>query len=240
LTESEWLGAYEPTSMLVFLRNSGKASGRKLRLFGCAAARRIWDMLADDRLLMTVELAETFADGQAGREQLAEAWARARGMAVIRLRDVTARPLATSCFSKWMAAVAAAATASVSAMVAASGASTDVVDALAPESEPGWRETWATARSAHAALVRDIFGNPFAVPPRLAPSLLNGEVLQLAEAAYEHRSLPSGHLDAARLAVLADALESAGCTAAELLGHLRGAGPHVRACFAVDAVLGRC
>jgi hypothetical protein len=39
--------------------------------------------------------------------------------------------------------------------------------------------------------------------------------------------------------VLADALEEVGCTDAGLLGHLRGPGPHVRGCWAVDLLLGR-
>jgi hypothetical protein len=56
---------------------------------------------------------------------------------------------------------------------------------------------------------------------------------------YEERDLPSGHLDAARLGVLADMLEEAGCSDPQLLGHLRSPGPHVRGCVAVDAVLGR-
>jgi hypothetical protein len=62
---------------------------------------------------------------------------------------------------------------------------------------------------------------------------------RLATAAYELRSFPSGEIDPARLAVLADALEDAGCQDAELLGHLRSPGPHVRGCFALDAILGR-
>ena len=41
----------------------------------------------------------------------------------------------------------------------------------------------------------------------------------------------------ARLSLLADALEDAGCANADLLGHLRGEGPHVRGCWAVDLVL---
>jgi hypothetical protein len=53
------------------------------------------------------------------------------------------------------------------------------------------------------------------------------------------RSLPSGELDPARLAVLADALEDAGCTDAELPGHLHSAGPHVRGCRALDLILGK-
>jgi hypothetical protein len=46
-------------------------------------------------------------------------------------------------------------------------------------------------------------------------------------------------LDTVRLAVLADALEEAGCADPDLLGHLRGPGPHVRGCWAVDLLLGK-
>jgi hypothetical protein len=76
----------------------------------------------------------------------------------------------------------------------------------------------------------------------LDPSLRtwnDGLVVRLAQAAYEERSLPEGTLDNARLAVLADALEEAGCTDDGLLGHLRGPGPHVRGCHAVDLLAGR-
>ena len=62
---------------------------------------------------------------------------------------------------------------------------------------------------------------------------------KLAEAAYEHRSLPEGTLDNARLAVLADALEESGFANADFLAHLRGPGPHVRGCHVVDAILGK-
>jgi hypothetical protein len=41
------------------------------------------------------------------------------------------------------------------------------------------------------------------------------------------------------LAILSDALEDAGCNDAELLGHLRSPGPHVRGCRAVHLVLGK-
>ena len=53
------------------------------------------------------------------------------------------------------------------------------------------------------------------------------------------RQLPEGTLDPARLAVLADALEDAGCSDADLLSHLRSPGPHVRGCRALGLVLGR-
>jgi hypothetical protein len=97
--------------------------------------------------------------------------------------------------------------------------------------------------SGMAGLIRDLFGPlPFRPLPAISPSVFAynaGLVLRLAQSAYEERALPNGHLDEQRLAVLADALEEAGCSDADLLGHLRGPGPHVRGCFAVDAVLGK-
>jgi len=64
-------------------------------------------------------------------------------------------------------------------------------------------------------------------------------VKRLAEAAYAERAVPGGTLDGVRLAVLADALEEAGCTSVEILEHLRGPGPHVRGCFVLDLLLGK-
>jgi hypothetical protein len=98
---------------------------------------------------------------------------------------------------------------------------------------------WDAEEAVQADLLRCVVGNPFR-PVRCDPSWVaweGGTVPRLARAAYEHRRLPSGELDAARLGVLADALEEAGCTDAELLGHLRGPALHVRGCWAVDAVL---
>ena len=52
------------------------------------------------------------------------------------------------------------------------------------------------------------------------------------------RPLPSGELDALRLAVLGDALEVAGCDNADILNHLRSPGPHVRGCWPIDLLTG--
>jgi hypothetical protein len=41
------------------------------------------------------------------------------------------------------------------------------------------------------------------------------------------------------LPVLADALEEAGCTDADILAHCRQPGSHVRGCWVVDAILGK-
>jgi hypothetical protein len=92
-----------------------------------------------------------------------------------------------------------------------------------------------------ARLLRDLVSlRPF--PLTVSPSWLawnGGTVRQLAEAAYQERSLPDGMLDPARLALLGDALEDAGCGDTELLRHLRGPGPNVRGCYAIDLLLGK-
>jgi hypothetical protein len=64
-------------------------------------------------------------------------------------------------------------------------------------------------------------------------------VASLAAAAYEERLPLNGTLDPARLAVLSDALEEAGCADEAILSHLRSPGPHVRGCWALDLVLGK-
>src|SRR5262249_50038156 len=95
--------------------------------------------------------------------------------------------------------------------------------------------------AAQAVRLHDILGNPFR-PSTISPAVLtwnDGLVVRLAQAAYDERNLPAGTLDNGRLAVLADALEESGCTDAELLGHLRGPGPHVRGCYALDLMLGK-
>lgn len=126
--------------------------------------------------------------------------------------------------------------------------------------------------SIRAAILRDIFGNPFR-PVTLCttdcPDPTEGyhgpgcpitpTVLSLAQAAYAERDERTGQLDPLRLAVLADALEEAGCTEQALLRHLRGEelipqpatgnpplawcgpkrGPCVRGCWAVDLLTGR-
>src|SRR5262249_12453726 len=87
-------------------------------------------------------------------------------------------------------------------------------------------------------LIREICGNPLR-PATIPTASKTPTTVALAQAAYDERDLPSGHLDPARLAVLADALEEAGCADADILGHLRGPGPHVRGCWAVDLLLGK-
>jgi hypothetical protein len=79
-------------------------------------------------------------------------------------------------------------------------------------------------------LIRCIFGNPFRPPPALDTACRTPAVVALARAIYEERRFEE-------MPVLADALEEAGCTDEDFLGHLRGPGDHARGCWPLDLVL---
>jgi hypothetical protein len=105
-----------------------------------------------------------------------------------------------------------------------------------------WRAIQTDEGVVCSGLLRDIFGNLFRPLLPVSPAWLawsNCTIPRLAEAAYNERQYPAGTLDVARLAVLADALEEAGCDDAGLVGHLRSEGPHVRGCWAIDLVLAK-
>jgi hypothetical protein len=225
MTEAEWESCTDPTPMLEFLH--GRPSERKLRLFGCACCRQIWDFLTDQRCRTAVEQAERYAEGLASKRSLTPVRVEARQ--AVRKANAYWRRRAFHACLKLVEDKAASAVAAVAAQNAF----------RAVQYSRGMHQA---ARGTQAALLRDIFGPlPFRAV-HIAPSLLtkNDSLLpQLARAAYENRSLPAGTLDEARLLVLADALEDAGLTDAEVLGHLRSGGPHVRGCWVVDAVLGQ-
>jgi hypothetical protein len=84
-------------------------------------------------------------------------------------------------------------------------------------------------------LLRDILGNPLGRRPVLDEvqrAWGDGLLAKLAGAIYDERAFD-------RLPVLADALEEAGCTDADVIGHCRQADGHTRGCWAVDLVLGK-
>jgi hypothetical protein len=233
VTEAEWNACTEPQKMLEWLRFTGEAAQRKRRLFAVACCRHIWPLVPPRRCRKAVEVAEGHADGVASEGALLEACefaikARHKHRQTTQGFGAEAAAHAAWCwalFSLTPGQLAAERTAdSVAALVEATRQGT--------QQEKEWQ----------AGILRDIFGNPFRPLPPIAPSLLtknDGLISKLAQAAYNHRDLPSGALDGARLAVLADALDEASCTDPEVLAHFRSPGPHVRGCFALDAILGK-
>jgi hypothetical protein len=221
MTEAEWAFCIDPVLMLESLREGGMASeARKLRLFAAACCRRAWHLL-DAGGRATVEVSERFADGSASQEELqAAVWAN------LGREDLDARAAVDhAAVGAWRPAVA---------LLAA-------VCGRRPEPGPAPADPAALARerAAQADLLRDILGSRPLWPVCVASSWRTPTVVALAQAAYEERRLPGGHLDATRLAILADAAEEAGCTDGDLLAHLRGPGPHVRGCWPVDLLLER-
>jgi hypothetical protein len=230
MTEAEWLACTDPNPMLEFLL--GKGGERKLRLFACACCRRVWHLLADPRSRAVVEALEGFVDGTLAQEVLD----RAADDAVFAADELnaSAEPLsivAASSASEW-----AQHGPETSAHAAACAAAYQRFG----EVRPGTRDS--TECAIQGDLIRCIFGNSFRPSPSTDPSLLiwNGSLIRtLSQTIYDERILPSGTLDADRLAVLADALEDAGCDNADILSHLRGPEPHVRGCWALDLLLGK-
>jgi hypothetical protein len=101
-------------------------------------------------------------------------------------------------------------------------------------------EVYRREFAGHAPLVREVFGNPSRVLPAIPPCVStwnSGTGLRLTDAAYDGRILPAGTFRPDRVAVLADALEEAGCQALEVLTHLREPGSHWRGCWVVDWLL---
>jgi hypothetical protein len=200
---------------------------RKLRLYACACTRHVWPHLAaEDQGRQLVELHEQYADGLVSRAEVAAAaqaaWEAAGGgfdSAVERRGKEDSpeqRAVVVACLG----------------LSSPAGAAKYFTDHC-------WRRDNDQERSKLCELFREICGNPFR-PIAVAMSSLTwnaATVVRLAQAAYEDRLLPSGHLDTDRLAVLADALEEAGCSDAELLGHLRGPGPHVSGWWVLDLLL---
>jgi hypothetical protein len=85
---------------------------------------------------------------------------------------------------------------------------------------------------AQAALLREIFGNPFC-SVKFNKAWRTSDVMLFANGIYAERAFD-------RMPILADALQDAGCGSADILDHLRDPhAKHVRGCWALDLVLGK-
>jgi hypothetical protein len=268
MTEAEWRACEDVPRMLDYLRGRaggpgrrwysrllpGRAAGppppgasdRKLRLFACACCRLAWDRLHPPEQ-QTVGRVEEWVEGRADPEGELR---RLAGVSEFAERLVL-RP----------AAEAAQEMAQRMRRRRLENLRHEVVGEAyrrqAPHRAPGapfrpdlWQAKWgalyarlgalvaaAGAREAtrQPAALRDVVGNPFRPAPALDPGWLawnGGTVRKMAQLIYDDRPFD-------RLPILADALEDAGCSAPELLGHLRGPGPHARGCWAVDLLLGK-
>jgi hypothetical protein len=92
----------------------------------------------------------------------------------------------------------------------------------------------AAALAGNSCVIYEIFGNPFRSVSVDMSWLAwhSGTVSKIAQAIYDDRALDG-------MPILADALEDAGCTNADILNHCRQSREHVRGCWVVDLILGK-
>jgi hypothetical protein len=192
------------------LHNAEQHTGdrRKLNLFGAACCRRYWPLLLPEAQGLLVEFEDLLDRGlteEALREECHSLCGRANDLvrpSADRLRLAAAKAV---CY-------------------AVLGCPWGPVGYFAEE-DPA-----EVLRQ--AALLRDVFGNPFR-PVSFDPSWRTDTVLSLAGGMY-------GSRDFSRVPILGDALQDAGCEDADVLGHcLDPKGVHVRGCWVVDRLLGK-
>jgi len=237
MTGRKWLACNKPEEMLSYLVNEAKIARspngrRKLRLLACGCCRQVWPFLMDKAGRHLVEMAESYADGLASVQNLAAAADAARSAKVLSDRAGAGLP-AMHAASRASAALGAA----VAAGTPEAKEAARIAPMLACCAVGGtWsvmtpNPAWDAHEQRQVGLFRCLFGNPFR-PVLAAPAWLTGAVLSLATAIYDERAFD-------RLPILADALEDAGCTNADILNHCRQPGDHVRGCWCVDLVLGK-
>lgn len=231
MDERTWLTSHEGDKMLI---GAVHATPRQYRLIAAACARLVLRHAAQESCLKAIEIAELFADELATGEQ--------RRQAEISCYDTRRTPGMIAILQD--AGLAARAAAGATVWLIPSMAANRVIEMSTVAAAP-WRfeddhcvhQGNPDAKIAHLTLVaniiREICGNPFrpVIVPATCRAWDSGQVGRLAEAIYAERRYQE-------LPVLADALEDAGCTEPVLLSHLRGGGPHVRGCWALDLARG--
>jgi hypothetical protein len=258
--ELAWFTCTDPRAMFALLR--GKENGRKFRLFACACCRRVEHLLTDDRSSYALEVAEQFQDGgvpaqayKASERAAADAFAaQARVLGADEAPRGWTEADRVRLFASVFAAQAVAdcfgniASAAADCCGAVRGYGTAELTDDAQLRETGDRIE-AAERAAQAALLRDLYGNPFQ-PVALDPAWRTGAIVALAQKMYVSRNF-------SEMPTLADALQDAGCENESILNHCRysslqaaepdapGPAPkhrswlHVRGCWVVDLILGK-
>jgi hypothetical protein len=237
MDEAAWMAATDPAPMLGFIR--GRASVRKQRLAACACCRDMWASAGDGQFDWVIRVGERWADDECTPAEVDDTY-DAGWRAYEAKSDTGDHGTALRMF-RTILCVDTLSTVSADPLffLAEERPAQTIRTRLLAIGRDVWdRLTLGVAYRRHVPdpqswcpLIRDVFGNPFR-PVTFDPSWQSPTVLSLAQGIYEDRAFD-------RLPILADALADAGCDDAELLGHLRGPGPHVRGCWALDLILGK-
>ncbi|MCI0459326.1 MAG: hypothetical protein L0Z62_20445 [Gemmataceae bacterium] len=254
MIEREWLEGSDVQGMA--FHAAERASDRKARLLVCGFCRQRWEWFEDPRSRRAVEVAERFADGQASREELADAHREASDARVPTLAHVwetlpprmgmTAEELRNAFdgiqlvhqhayHQAWEKKPAQGLWAGMAEAVTRADWHPLGRQLAGRVANTAARLPELAGESVPAVpLLWDLFGNPFR-PVFLDRAWLTwagGTVVHMARLIYEERRFDD-------LALLGDALEEAGCTDRDVLAHCRGEGLHVRGCWVLDLILGK-
>lgn len=238
MTEVEWLRGDSPLPLLDFV--APQASGRKVRLVLTAICGRMLDGTPPERRLFrgyyagsfhqlerALATVEQFADGLVGADELAAARRDAHDAEYVPASvDYGGE---TELFREVAAVEAAAADDPDPAWVILHCGR--AIESRPPPVRGGGAARRADEERWQAAIVRDVFGNPFR-PVTFDSKWRTETGGSLATGIYAEKAFD-------RLPILADALEDAGCDDADVLAHCRVPGPHVRGCWVTDLVLNR-
>ena len=229
MTEAEWrIAASHPYYLMRAKQHVVRTSSRrKARLFAAACCRRGWPVLppASRALLEVVEAAADSGD------EAAASWGVFRRALVEQervekdddgsLESYTARHLVGTVLRT---AIFPGSVDELGEVLAGS----DLLLAVSADADLGSGD----AAAAQAAILGDVFGNPFR-PVSFSPAWRTDTAVAVARQMYESR-------DFSAMPILADALQDAGCDSADVLDHCRDPnGVHVRGCWVVDLVLGK-
>jgi hypothetical protein len=248
MTAEEWFSAPDPGPLLLGLaaktrsERQSNVHARRLRLFACAVARQVWDLLSTDAR-SAVQASERFAEGHASLTDLMATALRKRTkqitspsqLALAAAKAASGVPPNTHhlrqpnqpTFNPIDAALNAARAVATRAVGAAPlGRSAPI------EWHTAWTKAFIAARMRQTNYFRDIFP-----PPRYRakrhPQWITSTVLALTQQMDE-----SGDFSA--IPILADALQDAGCDDEMLLSCCRSPGNvHVRGNWVVSLILER-
>jgi len=238
MTEQEWQMTTDFWPMHAYLWEVARHRTRKYRLVACAICRHIFQGHPNDQIQRLLDLMETYADEPDAREALRLSFEKALNTLGEEEPILWAACDPSSPYEGYDSNEVAR---------VVSYAQDREYKQWRPEHSQQYEEEQWEAETSQIGIqsnnigglfLREMFGNPFR-PVSINPTWLTPIVRSLAQATYNNRILPSGTLDNARLAVLGDALEDAGCTNADILNHCRQPGEHVRGCWALDLLLGK-
>jgi len=262
MTEAEWLTCDEPGPMLGTILS--QASARKLRFFGCACCRGVFQYMEHEGSRALTHLIERYADKHATADELEAArrthdqlcHAPLRDWEYLNAADEAALLAAFTDISLMIAHVASLAakavvdTQAVPSRIELDRRSSEATERLVYPLEPGsLDEYFSTLRSLQdqqGAVETALRSQEGRVQAAYLRDIFGNPFRPVATDSDWHTSTVIAlakqmyeSRDFSPMPILADALQDAGCDCEDILSHCRGPGLHVRGCWAVDLILGK-